>query len=111
MDRGRVVVHIHHVLGIHELNALGQGLNTLLLHQLQKLGHTAHQDHVHLALPGCPQAALEELQRGVVAAHGVNNDLHICYLPVSVWGIAVCSSAARARLAMARFLLALPLTL
>ena len=69
---GGIVAHIHHFRSVHDLHALRQGAGQAGPDGLL----TAHQHDVRAALGMGLQSALYHRLRGVVAAHGVQNDLH-----------------------------------
>ena len=75
--RTGIVVHIHHVIGMGNLNALGQRIQAVLFKNLQNFLSTANQNNIHAVSLYCVQRAQYRSLRRVVAAHGVQNDLHM----------------------------------
>ena len=105
-DLCRIGVHIHDVVGVGDLHAGRQSFPAVLFHGIEDFFSPADQGDLHAVFLCCLQRAQDDLFRGVVAAHGVNDDLHISSALPSVMDC----SCARARFAIARFLLAFPLT-
>ena len=105
-DLRRIGVHIHDVVGVGDLHAGRQGVPAMLFHGIENFFSSAHEDDLHVIFLRRLQSAQNDLFRGVVAAHGVNDDLHLSSALPSVMDC----NCARARFAIARFLLAFPLT-
>ena len=75
--RTGIVVHVHHVIGMGNLNALGQRIQAVLFKNLQNFLSTANQNNIHAVSLYRVQRAQYRSLRRVVAAHGVQNDLHM----------------------------------
>ena len=71
-----VIVHIHHIVCMGDLQSFGQVLNLVLAHDPQNLLPTAHQGDFCTEIPMGLQCAQNRGLRGQVAAHGVENDFH-----------------------------------
>ena len=75
--RGRVVVHVHHVVGMGDFHALGQGVQAVLLQNLQNLLTPAYQNDVRVVTLYRFDGAEHRSLGGIVAAHRVQNNLHL----------------------------------
>ena len=75
--RGRVVVHVHHVVGMGDFHALRQGVQAVLLQNLQNLLTPAYQNDVRVVTLYRFDGAEHRSLGGIVAAHRVQNNLHL----------------------------------
>ena len=77
MDHGAgVVVHIHHIIGIGDLHAIGQILNPVLAQHLQNLLPTANQRDLHAVCLIRLQRAQYRSLGSEISAHRVKDDSH-----------------------------------
>ena len=77
MDHGSgVIVHVHHIVCMGDLQSLGQVLNLVLAHDPQNLLPPAHQSDFRSEIPVGFQRTQNRSLRGQVAAHRVENDFH-----------------------------------
>ena len=77
MDHGAgIVVHIHHILGVGDLHALGKVGNAVLAQHLQDLLPPAHQGDLQAIGFGSLQRTQYGCLGGKIAAHRVKNNLH-----------------------------------
>ena len=74
--RGRIVADLDHLGRVGDLHALGELLAAALLQGLQNFFRFSGQDDVHAVLLLRHQRALDGRERGEIAAHGVDDDLH-----------------------------------
>ena len=74
--RRRIVADLDHLGRVGDLHALGELLAAALLQGLQDLFCFSGQDDVHAVLLLRHQRALDGRERGEIAAHGVDDDLH-----------------------------------
>ena len=73
---GGVVADLHHLGGVGDLHAGGQLLDAVVLEDLQDLLSPAHQGDLHAVFLVCLDGTHDRGLRGVVASHGVDDDLH-----------------------------------
>ena len=77
MDNGRrIIVHIHHIICIADLDTVRKILDPCLLENRQDLFSSAYQSDsgsIGLCRFHCAQ---HRCLRGIIAAHGIHDDLH-----------------------------------
>ena len=73
---GGVVAHLHRLRGVDDLHPPGDGVVAAVPQGPENGLGVAGQQHLHAPVLHAQQGALHDFQRGVVAAHGVNDDLH-----------------------------------
>ena len=73
-------MHIHHFIGMGDLNALRQVFNSVLFQHLQNLLPPADQRDLGAVGSGSVNGSQNRRFRCVVAAHSVENDLHMSHL-------------------------------
>ena len=103
---GRVVAHLHRLRCGDNGRAVRQVRQAAGLDSVQNGGLVAGEHDVRAEALLRLQRALDDLQRGVVAAHGVYNDLHVYSTSCSM----VWFRMSRERWLSSAFLLRLPLT-
>ena len=82
LSPGDLVVHVHHVVGVRNLNACRKRLDAVILETLQNRLAPAHQHNVQPFFLRRLNRAQRDGIGGVVAAHDVYNNPH----PVSSFG-------------------------
>ena len=82
--RAGIVVHIHHVLRTGNFHALGQIIEAMLLHDGEYFFAAAHQGNLGSKILVCRDGAQHGGFGGQVAAHCVQDDLHISILSFTV---------------------------
>ena len=75
---GGLVTHLDGLGAVHQLDAVQR--NVVLGGSLAHQRFVTHADQLHAVLLNGLCSALQNSQRGVVAAHHVHNDLHTCFL-------------------------------
>ena len=82
--RTRIVVHIHHVLRTGNFHALGQIVEAVLLHNGEYFLAAAHQSDLGSKVLVCRDGAQYGGFGSQIAAHCVQDDLHISILSFTV---------------------------
>ncbi len=75
-NRGRVVVHIHHVIGIGDFHALGQVADAALAQGAQNLLAPANQHDLRAEITVRRDGAQHGSLRGMVGSHRIDNNFH-----------------------------------
>ena len=76
-DRRRIVVHIHDVVRVCDLHALGKRFDALILQRTQDRLAASDQHDLAAEVLCRLDRAQRDLVRGVVAAHGVYQNSHV----------------------------------
>ena len=74
--RAGIVVHIHHILGVGDLHAIGQIGDTVLSQHLQDFLPPANQGDLHTVNLGRLQRAQYRILGSEISAHRVKNNSH-----------------------------------
>ena len=80
---GGIVAHVHGLRGVDDLHSMGDGIMAAVPQGPENGLRVAGEQHLHAPVLHAQQGALYDFQRGVVAAHGVNDDLHSSEPPAS----------------------------
>ena len=75
-DRRRIVVHIHHILSVCDLNALRERLDAVFLQALEDGLSASDQHDLRAKRLRCADRSERRSLRRKVAAHGVNENSH-----------------------------------
>ena len=75
-DRTGIIMHIHNIIGMGDLNTIGQRIDAVLLHHCQDLFSPANQNDLGIKILRRLQSAQHGGLGCVVTAHGVQYDLH-----------------------------------
>ena len=78
----RVIVHIHNIIGIGDLNTVRQIGNAVFLQHIQNLLSPSYQCDLGAVFLRCLQSSHNRCFRGVIATHSIKNDLHLTHLPL-----------------------------
>ena len=76
-NRRRIIVHIHDVVRVGNLHALGKRFNALILQRAQDCLAASDQHDLAAEVLCRLDRAQRDLVRGVVAAHGVYQNSHV----------------------------------
>jgi len=76
-NRRRIIVHIHDVVRVGNLHALGKRFDALILQRAQDGLAASDQHDLAVEVLCCLDRAQRNLIRGVIAAHGVYQNSHV----------------------------------